>query len=98
ECRASTDPVVGRFFGDGHIVNVTLAHAGTGDADELRASTHLFDAAAAGVAHGGAQAARQLVQYGDQAALVWDASFDAFRHQLLEFRRGVLEIPVARTM
>ena len=53
---------------------------------------------AAGVAHGGAQAARELVDDGHQAALVGHAAFDAFGHELLELRGGVLEIAIGRAV
>ena len=41
------------------------------------------DVGAAAVAHAGAQAADQLMDHRGDAALVRDAAFDAFRHQLL---------------
>src|SRR5512135_2630377 len=87
----SADTVIGRFLGDSHVVHVALAHAGAGDPHELRARAHLVDAGAAGITHGSAQAARQLVQDRDDAALVGDAAFDALGHELLELRRRVLE-------
>src|SRR5260370_6739254 len=77
---------------------MTLANAGAGDAYELWTRAHFFDAAAARVSHGGAQAPRQLVQNGDETPLVGDAPLDAFRHELFKFRRRVLEITIAGTM
>ena len=59
---------------------------------------HLLDVAAAGISHGGAQAAGELLQDRDQAALVGHAALDALRHQLLELRGGVLEIAVGRAV
>ncbi len=55
---------------------------------------------ASAVAHAGAQAAHELVDHRGHAALVRDAAFDAFRHELfrtvsafeIEF---VLEVPIA---
>src|SRR5690606_12195417 len=79
-------------------MDMRLGHAGTGDADELRLGTHLVDGSAAGVTHGGAQAAHQLVDDGAHRALVRYAAFDAFRHQLLGTGRGVLEVAVGRTL
>src|SRR6185503_10387630 len=75
--------VVGRFLGDLHVVHVALAHAGAGDAHELRARAHGGDVLGAGVTHGGAQAAGKLVQDG---------------HEVLELARGVLEVTVGRTV
>src|SRR5688500_8809147 len=95
---SSRHSVVRRFLGDLHIVHVALAHAGAGHAHELRPRAHLGDALAAGVAHRGAQATRELVQDRDEAALVRHASFDALGHELLELARGVLEIAVGGTV
>src|SRR6188508_92533 len=90
--------VVRRFLGDLHVVHVALAHAGPGDAHELRIGAHGGDAGAARVAHGGAQATRELMNDGHEAALVRHASFDAFGHELLELRGGVLEIAIGRAV
>src|SRR5688500_16078162 len=95
---SSRHSVVRRFLGDLHVVHVALAHAGAGHAHELRARAHLGDALAARIAHRGAQAARELVQDRDEAALVRHASFDALGHELLELARGVLEITVGRAV
>src|SRR6185437_10688686 len=93
---ASGDAVIGRFLGDRDIVHVALAHARVGHAHEGRARAHLLDVVAAGIAHGGAQAAGQLRQDRDQAALVRHAPLDALRHELLELGRRVLKIAVRR--
>ena len=71
-----------------------LAHAGGGDLHEAGVAAHLGDAAAAGVAHAGAQAADHLVDDRRHRALEGHAAFDAFRHELLDFARGVLEVAV----
>src|SRR5580698_110044 len=90
----SGDAVIGRFLGDGHIVHMAFAHTGVGDAHEFGPGAHDLDGAAAGVAHRRAQAAGQLVQDGNETALVGDAALDALRHELLQLRRGILEVPV----
>src|SRR5919106_3526699 len=54
-------PIVGRFPRDRHVVDVALAHAGLGDPQERAAALHGGDRGVAGVAHGRAQAADQLV-------------------------------------
>src|SRR5678815_4696594 len=96
--RRSTDAIIGRFLGDRHVVHVTLAHPGTGDAHELRAGAHLVYVVAARVAHRRAQPPRELVQDRDDTALVRHAALDAFGHQLFELRGRVLEIAVARPL
>ena len=70
--------VVGGFAGDDDVVDVALAEAGVGDADEARVGLQLCDGAAAEVAHAGAQAADELVDHGFERAAVGDAAFDAF--------------------
>src|SRR6516162_9968645 len=95
---ASGHPVVGCLLGDADIVHVTLAHPGARDAHEDRAGAHVADVATAGVAHGGSQAAGELVQDGDDASLVGHPALDAFGHELLELGRGVLEVPVRRAV
>src|SRR5262245_18476982 len=94
----SADTVVRRFLGDGHVVDVALAHTRVRDPDEFRPRAHLVDVGAAGVAHRGPQAAGELVQDRDDAALVRDAPLDALRHELFDLGRGVLEIAVARAV
>src|SRR5690606_31936948 len=90
---ASTDLVVRRLLGDGDVVHVALALAGAGDHHELRLLAHLLDGRAAHVAHGGAQAAGELVDDAAQRAAVRHAALDAFRHQLVGVG-GVLEVAV----
>src|SRR6185437_10296990 len=85
-------PVVGCLFRDRYIVYVTLADTGVGDTHEHRPRAQIRDVAAARVTHGGAEAARQLLQDGHHAALVRNAALDAFRDELLQLRGGVLEI------
>src|SRR5204863_233664 len=53
--------VVWRFAGDDHVVHMTLAHAGAGDADELGILVEVGNRAATGVAHRRAQASDDLV-------------------------------------
>src|SRR5690606_2744982 len=54
--------VVRRFLHDLHVMDVAFALAGATDLDELRLAAHPFDGAATDVAHGGAQAAHQLME------------------------------------
>ena len=63
-------------------MDVALAQPRAGDADE-RAGAHLLDRGVAGVAHGRAQAADQLVQDRADRALVGDLALDALGHELL---------------
>src|SRR5687768_14396376 len=94
----SADTVVRRLFGDRHVVYVAFAHARVGDSHERRPRAHLFDRAAAGIAHRGAQTARELMQDLDERALVRHAPFDAFRHELLELLGRVLEVAILRAV
>src|SRR6185503_8748393 len=89
-----------RLFGDGDVVDVALARAGGGDADQARLALQRRDVPGAAVAHPGAQPADQLVHHRGDAALVGDAPFDPFRHQLFAAARRfevelVLEVAVA---
>src|SRR5690606_20698311 len=80
---ASTDLVVRRLLGDGHVVHVALALAGASDGHELRLAAHVLDRAATDITHGRAQAAGKLVDdVGDRAA-VRHPALDAFGHQLV---------------
>ena len=75
--------VVRRFLRDRHVVHVALAEAGLRDLDEPRFLLQRGNVGAAAIAHAGAQPADELVNHRRHAALVGDAAFDAFRHQLL---------------
>src|SRR5690606_28132229 len=87
----SAHAVVGRFLDDLHVVHVRFAHAGAGDAHHLRLHLHFPDGGAADVAHGGTQAAGQLVHDVPDRPLVRHAALDAFRHQLVGIG-AVLEV------
>ena len=52
--RNLLDAVVGRFFGDLHVVHMALPHAGRGDLHEFSALLHIRYGSAAAVAHRGA--------------------------------------------
>src|SRR5690606_10610367 len=92
----SFEPIVRRFLRDRHVVHVAFLASRARDAHERRPRAHLLDAAAARIAHRSAQAADELLHDRDEAALVRHPPFDAFRHELLELGRRVLEIPVRR--
>ncbi len=79
--------VVGGFAGDDDVMDVRLAEAGVGDADEAGVGLELGDGGAAEVAHTGAQAADELVDHGFKRAAVRDAAFDALGD---EFGEAVL--------
>src|SRR5271157_6007381 len=64
------DTIVGRLAGDDDVVDVTFAQSGAGDAHEMRLLLQLGDAAAAHVAHAGAQAADKLEDHRLQRAAV----------------------------
>src|SRR5262249_45140476 len=96
--RTSGHPVVGRLLGDADVVDVTFPHAGIGDAHEHRAGAHVADVAAAGIAHGSAPSARELVQARGRAPLAGPAALAPLGHQLLELGGGVLEVTIRRAM
>src|SRR5690554_4906284 len=91
----STDAVVRRFLGDGHVVNVALTHTGIGNPHKFRLGAHFVHGGAASVTHGGAQAANQLVHDVTHRALAGNTTFDTFRNQLFNAFAGVLEVTVA---
>ena len=90
--------VVRRFLGDLHVVNVGLVKASAGDLYEFRLGAHFLNIAAAGVTHGGAQAAHQLVDDGAHHAFIRHATFDAFRYQFFGTGIFVLEVAVGAAL
>ena len=66
------------------------------DADELGALGELGEIAGAGIAHGGAQAADQLVQHARERTLIGHLPLDPFRHELQRVLDVLLEIAVGR--
>ena len=77
---------------------MAFLHAGPGDPHELRPGAQFLDRCAAGVAHGRAQPPGQLLDDGDQAALVRHPALDSLRHQLFELLGRVLLVAVGRTV
>src|SRR5476649_2459052 len=90
--------VVRRFLGDLHIVDMRFAHAGRGDFHELGLVAQLVYRRAAAVTHGLAYAADHLEDDSQHAALVGDAAFDAFGHELVGLHARFLEITVGRAV
>src|SRR5690606_6691502 len=90
--------VVGRFLGDLHVMDVGFTYACRGDFDELGLGAHLFDGSTAAIAHGSAYAADQLINDGDNAALVRYTAFYAFRHELIDVVGGILEVAICRAV
>src|ERR1700680_3665706 len=76
-CASHPARVIRAFAGDGHVVDVAFAQSGAGDAHELRLLLELGKAGGADIAHGGAQAAGELVQNGGDRALVGNLALDA---------------------
>src|SRR5262249_44258701 len=79
---------------DDDIVHVTLAHARARDAHELGLLVQLLQGLRTHIAHGGAQAAAELVQHGRRRALVRYLAFDAFGHELERVLDVLLEVAV----
>src|SRR5262252_8661991 len=73
---------------------MAFAHARVRDSHKVRPGTQVRDVTAARVPHRRAQAAGELLDDLHDAALVGHATFDTFRHELLELARAVLEIAV----
>src|SRR5688572_24353555 len=94
---ASAHPVIRRLFGDLHVVHVAFALPCASHLHERRLFTHVFDRRAADITHRRAQAAGELVHHAAQRAAIRDASFEAFRHQLVGVA-GILEITIFRTL
>src|SRR6266850_756299 len=90
------DSVIWRLLHDLHIMHVRLADARSGDFHELAACAQLLDRGVAGIAHACPQAADELLDHPDRAALVGDPPFDPFGDQLVHVHIRILEIPVRR--
>src|SRR4051794_5900057 len=90
--RALFDAVIWRFLGDLDIVDVRFTHAGGADLDELRARAQLLDGRAAGVAHARPDAAHELLDDAERAALVRYPALDALGNELVDVHLGVLEV------
>src|SRR5437868_13820792 len=88
------DPVIWRLLDDLHVVDVRFADTRGSDLDELTTLAKLVDRRVARVAHACPQATHQLLDHPDGAALVGDASFHAFGHQLVDVHVRVLEIAI----
>src|SRR5450756_2809506 len=75
-------------------MHVAFAHTGVRDAYKARSRAQLCNIMAAGVAHRRAQAARELMQDGDDTALIGYASLNALGNELFKLGRRVLKIAV----
>ena len=80
--------------GDGHVMHMAFAQARRGDAYELRFLLQILDRLGADIAHGRAQAARQLVQDTADRATIGHLSLNTFRHQLQRVLDVLLEIAI----
>src|SRR3954466_3977244 len=88
------DSVIWRLLHDLHVMHMRLPHARGGDLHELRLAAHLVDGGAAGVSHACAQAAEQLLDHPDRAALFRAGPLSAFRAQFVDFHLEILEVAV----
>ena len=61
-------------------MNMALAHASRGDADELGLVAQFSKIGGTDIAHGGAQATDELMQHGTHRTLEWHLALDALRH------------------
>src|SRR6185437_13331423 len=67
--------IVRRFARHHHVMDVALAQPRAGNAHELGAFVEVRDGGAAGIAHGGAQAADDLVHHAAHRALIGHLAF-----------------------
>ncbi len=79
-------------------MDVRLAQACGGDANEARLVLKLADVAATRVAHAGAQAADELRDHLGERPLVRHAPFDAFGHELRFDLNFFLTVTITRTL
>ena len=78
-------------------MDMALAQARTGNADELRIPAQVFDRGRTGVAHGRLDAADKLVDHILGRSLERDLTFDPLGHQLHLVLDVTLEITIGRT-
>ena len=87
--------VVGGFLDEDDVVGVAFVGAGVGDADEAGPGLHGVDVTRADIAHGGAEAADQLVDEAGGGAAIGGLGFDAFGDELGGVFDFVLAVAVA---
>src|SRR5678816_3925421 len=93
-------PIIRRFLGDLHVVDVAFTGTRRRDAKQLRLPLQLGNRCTSAVAHSRTEPADELVNHRRHASFVRDATFDPFRHQLVRRAAAleielVLKIPVA---
>src|SRR5262249_9837034 len=81
---------------DRYVVYMTLAHAGSRNADEFRLLVQLLQRSRADVTHSGAQPPAQLVQHGRHRAFIRYLAFNPFGHELERVLDVLLEVAVGR--
>src|SRR3954447_20147729 len=86
--------IIRAFSGNRHVVDVALAQASAGDADELRLLLEFGKISCADIAHRRAQPARKLMHDAPDRALVGHLPLDSLWHQLERVFNIVLKIAV----
>src|SRR5256885_6651259 len=86
--------VIRAFAGDGDVVDVAFAQAGSGDAHELRLLTELGKVFRPDISHRRPQAARELMHDVADRALVRHLALDTLQHQLERVLDVLLEVTV----
>src|SRR5215470_2077882 len=98
-CMATQLPLTGvvvrRFDGHRDVVRMALFQTRRRDLNELRL-LQLLDGRRTGVAHGGTQAAGELMDHRRQRTAERHPALDALRRQLVLGERIVLEVAVLR--
>ncbi len=78
--RTLLQPVVRRFAGDDHVVDVAFAQACLGDADELSPLLQFLQIRGAAISHPASQPPDELLDKARKRSFIWDLSFDSFGH------------------
>ena len=89
------DSVVWSFFGDDHVVYVTLAETGRGDSQEPRFFLKIFNVRCSAVAHACSQPAHELEYHLGKRTFVGNAALDTLGY---EFAPGFLRVAVGTAL
>src|SRR5580693_1558234 len=73
-------PVIRRFAGDDHVVDVAFAQSRLGDADKFAALLKFFQSGGAAISHAAPKPADELIDETRERSLIGYLPFDAFRN------------------
>ena len=86
--------IVGRFFGDLHVMDMGFTNASTSNLYELRALVKFRNGRAATIAHARANAALELMHDGADGAFVRHAALNALGHEFFGIVLRVLKVAI----